>query len=111
MKHYLYLISGLLAVFFCVAPAWGAAKVSYINVDGTTLVFSIAEDKTVASPACVLTDDAEKWALDLTSQAGISSYNILLTAVANNLKIAVESAGDCGARDGIERPKSVALAQ
>ncbi|WDE04082.1 hypothetical protein SG34_022380 [Thalassomonas viridans] len=88
-----------------------AAKVSYINVDGSILVFSTYEAKAAASPGCVLSGDAEKWALDLTTQAGISSYNMLLTALANNLKVAVVSAGDCSVREGIERPQSVALSQ
>ncbi|WP_281556444.1 hypothetical protein [Thalassomonas sp. RHCl1] len=109
MNKYLLFVSSFLVTLISISPARAAAQVSYLNVDGTTLVFSTDEIKTFVSPGCVLSDYAENWALDLTTQAGISSYNILLTAVANNLKVAVETAGDCGASDGIERPKSVAL--
>lgn len=86
-----------------------AGKVSLLTVDGQQLVFANTEQKAVNSPECVHSETKQQWAIALNTQAGISSYNILLTAVANNLNVTVVSAGDCLGNTGIERSQSVAL--
>lgn len=91
--------------------AYAAGKVSLLTVDGQLLVFAIAEQKTLNSPDCVNSDTSEQWGVALNTQTGISSYNMLLTAVANNLNVTVVSTGDCLAGTDIEKAQTVALSR
>lgn len=106
----IFFISALL-IFLLSGKAAAAGKVSLLTVDGKQLVFATSEGKTSNSPACAGTETAQHWGVDLSTQAGVSSYNILLTAVANNLSVEVKTAGDCLLSSGIEQAQSVALSR
>lgn len=110
MKLSLVKLFTLLSLLTSSAQAFSAAKITYLHIDGTNLIFSTDESKKVASPACALAATNHQWALSLNTQAGLSSYNLLLMAAANNLSVEVSSAGDCNDVAGLERPKSVSLA-
>lgn len=100
----------LVGIFiFWSSQLFAAGKVNYLNVEDNTLFFTLDTLKSHAVPSCALPANEKVWTISLNNQTGLSSYNTLLMAVANNLKVRVLTAGDCGVSNGYERAKSVAL--
>lgn len=92
----------------CVAnTAFSAGTVSELNVEGDIVVFATSEDKTQVSPACVNTENAEKWTVSLANQSGRATYSMLLSAMTMDLPINVSSAEDCADKATIERARRV----
>ncbi|GLX78733.1 hypothetical protein tinsulaeT_20730 [Thalassotalea insulae] len=105
MNKKIFLSFGLLFSSFSMADS----QVNYLNVENSTVIFSLAELKAHSIPACVEQALQDKYAVSLNTHSGQMIYASLLTAVANNLAVEVIAAGDCNDAFGIERPDSVAL--
>ncbi|WP_281556443.1 hypothetical protein [Thalassomonas sp. RHCl1] len=91
------------------ANAMAAAKVSYLNVDGDNVHFSTAEAKSAASPACVVAETNERFAVSLRTEAGRAMYSLLITAMSSDQPVTVVSGSDCGDVFGLERAQSVSI--
>lgn len=96
----------ILPLVFCL-PVYAGALVNYLDVNQGMVVFSTDESKSTTSPACVEPANTTSWALSLTSENGRAIYSMLMTAMASNLSISVESASDCQDFSGYERPLRV----
>jgi len=106
MKKILLLLSGL--VFSANVAA--AGKVNYLNVQGDIVHFATDSSKTLASPNCVVADTSERFTVSLQTESGRGMYSLLVTAMASNLALEVESALDCAVAPGIERALGVSVA-
>jgi hypothetical protein len=95
-------------VFSCFTHA--AGTIDYLKIDQDVVLFSTTEDKTEASPACMAADNSELWSASLRSEAGRAIYSMLSIAIAKDLSIDVESAGDCADLTEFERASGVNLA-
>ena len=89
-------------------PAF-AAKVTSVNVDNGIVYFLTDESKSGTRPVCVDTGNEQFWAFSLQSTEGKNLYRALLTANASGKSIDVESANDCQAIGGYERPQSISV--
>lgn len=104
MKKYLF----CLAVSLCItAPVFAAAKINYLNINESILTFSTHQAKPTVKPNCVVATSEHLWAVSLNTQHGKNLYAMLLTAIASDLNIMIETTGDCNAVFGIERPKAI----
>lgn len=88
-------------------PVFAAGKVNYLDINQGIVMFSTDESKTVTSPSCVITANSSKWALSLNSENGRAIYSMLMTAMAIDMPIGVETAADCDGAEGYERPGRV----
>lgn len=100
---------GALASLLAPFDLSASAKVSELYVKDGVAYFSTDETKSHNLPSCVFSVKGSQWAIDLKSRSGQIIYSSLLTAIANNLSVSVESALDCNASPGVERPSSLAL--
>lgn len=66
-----------------------------LKVKNDIVYFSTDEAKTTQSPACMATENSNKWAMSLNTATGRAVYALLVTANADNRKVSVESANDC----------------
>lgn len=106
MKRLLLLLSSLALS----ANAAAAGKVNYLNVNGDIVHFATDAAKAVASPGCVVADTSERFTMSLQTESGRGMYSLLVTAMASNLALEVESALDCAVSPGIERALGVSVA-
>lgn len=91
--------------------SFAAAKVDFLAIEKDLVVFSIDEAKDSTIPSCVAEVNRALWAVSLRTQQGRSIYAMLLTAMANDIKVIAFSAGDCQDGSAIERVQSVGLAR
>ncbi|MGJ8682180.1 hypothetical protein [Paraglaciecola sp.] len=84
-----------------------AAILNYLDVKQGVVVFSFDEAKASTPPACVDTNNANYWALSLDTENGRAIYTLLMTAMASNIPLGIESAGDCDDAPNYERPHKV----
>jgi hypothetical protein len=103
MKYFLFTLSFSLLS----SPVWAAGSLNYLDVNQGVVYFSTEQAKIATSPTCVDAAQAEKWALSLESDNGRAMYSMLMTAMATRMKIGVETASDCNAVTGFERPLRV----
>jgi hypothetical protein len=88
-----------------------SGTVNFLEVDNDVVLFSTSEAKTVASPTCVTTDNANLWTVSLASDSGRAIYSLILTSMAKGEGVAlnIESAQDCADKSGVERASKVNL--
>lgn len=87
------------------APAvFAAAKVNYLNVEDEKLIFSLEQEKSQSSPACVTSSNQALWAVSLKNSTGRAMHSLLMNAMTGELSLDVLTAGDCADASGIERP-------
>jgi len=98
---------GMLVVIFVCGVTQAAGTVDYLEVNNGVVVFATTEAKTVASPVCVLTEQATKWSISLDTQSGRASYSMLVTAMSMGIPIKVESANDCAVLTGVEQAQRI----
>lgn len=101
------LSAGILALSSLNCHASGA--ISSLKVDSDVVYFSTSEAKNTASPACMNNDNAAEWTLSLNTATGKAAYSLLVTALASNRNVSIESAGDCDAAANFERAKGVSI--
>lgn len=101
MKIALYLF------LFFTFTSLASGKITYLDVSNNTAVFSTTSEKTHALPSCVAGNLQDKWAIALDTDTGKASYALLMTALAADKAIAIESAQDCADADGYERPARI----
>jgi hypothetical protein len=90
-----------------VTSSHSAGTVDFLKIDKDIVLFSTTEVKTDASPTCVNAGNADKWAVSLKSESGRAIYSLLVTAMAKDLGLDVESANDCADAEGLERASGV----
>ncbi len=105
MNKWLGTISALLVT----ANVWAGGEINHLDVNDGIVVFATSETKTGASPTCMATDQADKWAISINSESGRAIYSLLMTAMVTKMTINVESADDCADAEGFERAKRVWL--
>jgi hypothetical protein len=96
-------------LFLMQSTANASGTVDYLKVDEDVVYFSTTDTKTTVSPSCMVVDNADLWALSLTSGTGRAVYSLIITAIAKDAAIEVESAGDCADAQGFKRPSSLAI--
>ena len=96
-----------IALSFLAANAMAAAHITYLDINEGTVVFSTDEAKSASSPACMASANADKWAVSLSTDDGRAIYTLLMTAMATQMTVDVQSAGDCADKAGYERPVRV----
>jgi len=89
--------------------AQAAGTVDFLKIDKDIVLFSTTETK-ASSPTCVATENADNWAVSLKSESGRAIYSLIVTAMAKELALDVDSAGDCADAEGLERASGVNLA-
>jgi len=87
-----------------------AGKVNYLNVQGDIVHFATDSPKAVASPSCAAAETSERFSLSLQSESGRGMYSLLVTAMASDLALEIESAQDCAVAPGVERALGVSVA-
>lgn len=94
----------------CVVPNHlRAGQIQSLDVSEDVVLFSLSEEKTGSLPSCIQSGNEQMWALGLATHTDRAIYALLMTALANKSAISVESAGDCAAKEGVERPASISL--
>lgn len=97
-----------LSLLSCLSVASG--NVGYLEVEDDVVLFSISDSKSGTSPSCVSVGKEDLWSVSLASDSGRAIYSLMLTSMASTeVGLTVESAGDCGVVEGIERAKKVTL--
>ena len=86
---------------------YASAKVSFLSVKNDVVYFSIAADKEQTSPGCVAAENSDLWGVSLLETTGRAMYSIIVTAMAADHEISIETANDCEASAGFERPLEV----
>jgi len=89
---------------------YAAGLVNYLNVKGDIVHFATDAAKTQANPACVASETAERFTLSLKSESGRAMYSLLITAMAGDLALEIESAQDCADTTGVERALGASIA-
>lgn len=84
-------------------------RVTNLTIENNILVFTSDYALSNLDPACVADPSLSQWAVSLASSRGQSIYALLLTAVANDLPVAIQSAYDCADLQGVERPESISI--
>jgi len=105
MKSLMYMFCGI----FATATVQATGTVDFLKIDNDVLLFTTTTPKADPALPCVDVAAAQQWAVSLTTDEGQGIYAMLLMAVANNQSIVVDSALDCAAVEGIERPNSVSI--
>lgn len=100
---------GTISSIFLTANVWAGGEINYLDVNDGIVVFATSKTKTGASPTCIATDQADKWAISINSESGRAIYSLLMTAMVTKMTINVESADDCADAEGLERAKRVWL--
>jgi hypothetical protein len=93
--------------FLFASAAQAVGTVDFLKIDKDMVLFSTTVAKTNASPTCVTTDNADIWAVSLKSESGRAMYSLIVTAMAKDLGLDVESANDCADAEGVERAGGV----
>ena len=89
---------------------FAAGHVNYLNVKGDIVHFAVDEAKAQESPACVASENADRFSVSRKTEAGRAMYSLLITAMAGDLALNVESALDCADTAGIERALGASIA-
>ncbi|MCG7560709.1 hypothetical protein [Pseudoalteromonas sp. McH1-42] len=97
------LLSVALSLTSATTLAQAPAKVTSLNVQGTTATFTLNAEKTHTLPACINGDTRQLWSLDITSIQGRALYSLLLTAVSKSQLVVAQSANNCDVLAGIEQ--------
>lgn len=100
---------GTVSSLFFAANVWAGDEINHLDVNDGIVVFGTSETKTSASPSCMATDQADKWAISINSESGRAIYSLLMTAMVTNRTVTVVSAGDCADAEGYERAIGVNL--
>lgn len=79
-----------------------------LTTDGNKMYFSTLKQEN-KNPPCVFGQSQGIWGVDLTTRAGMSQYQLLISALNDNKSIQVTSAQDCSAVAGFERPFSITI--
>lgn len=105
-----FLSVGLCLLFFGASFNLAAAgKVNYLNVNGDVVHFATDTAKSVASPSCATAETNERFTVSLQTESGRGMYSLLVTAMASDLALEVESAQDCAVAPGVERALGVSI--
>ena len=92
---------------FSAANVAHAATVTSLDVRDNVATFTLSEVKTGSIPSCVANNYQQHWSLALNSESGSAMYALLMTAMASNANVQVQSAGDCAVKEGIERAEEL----
>jgi len=84
-------------------------KLTSLKVDGDIVYFSTNSAKKQNSPACMSSQNKDKWTLSLNTETGKASYALLVIAASDNKAILVLSANDCADKTAFERAQSIEL--
>lgn len=101
MKYYLSVL------FFLTFPTLASSQINFLNIVGDVVEFSLVDGKEHQIPQCVSSENAELYAVSLTSESGRAIYSLLITAMASGQLIDVNSSGDCSVSPNIETASSV----
>ena len=75
MKLFNLCMASLYALNALSVQAQVKAKVTSLNVHGTTATFTLSKDKAHSIPNCVEADRRQLWSLDITSNYGRALYS------------------------------------
>ncbi|AIY67414.1 hypothetical protein [Pseudoalteromonas piratica] len=98
-----------LAILFAPIIAQANAKISYLNVDGNNVHFTLAADKTHTIPSCAIAETNQHYGVSLLTEAGRAMYSLLITAMSSKQAVSVVSGNDCNDVAGVERAQSISL--
>ncbi|KID56233.1 hypothetical protein JF50_18390 [Pseudoalteromonas luteoviolacea] len=105
MRFILFLLLSLFSIH-----VFSAAHIIQLNVSDNNVRFAIDEEKTHTLPSCVHASTRNEYSFSLDNEQGRAMYSMLITALAGELPISVESANDCLAIVDVERAKGVSVA-
>lgn len=89
--------------------AIAASSIKQLDVLGQTVTFTLAEPKSHQVPNCVSAQNHEKWAVNLNSLQGQAVHSLLVTAIAKEQLVSVQSANACESIADIEQVKNISL--
>ncbi|KZN68255.1 hypothetical protein N473_07465 [Pseudoalteromonas luteoviolacea CPMOR-1] len=92
-----------------VNSAVAASSIKQLDVLGQTVTFTLAEPKSHQVPNCVSAQNHEKWAVNLNSLQGQAVYSLLVTAIAKEQLVSVQSANACESITDVEQVKNISL--
>lgn len=101
MKYYLSVL------FFLSFPTLASSQINFLNIVGDVVEFSLVDGKEHQIPQCVSSENADLYAVSLTSESGRAIYSLLITAMASQQAISVETDGSCIEQYDVEHAKGV----
>ncbi|MGV2871282.1 fibrinogen-like YCDxxxxGGGW domain-containing protein [Colwellia sp. E150_009] len=90
------------------SQSFASSKISYLSVKDEVVYFSTTSAKIHAIPDCVATENQQKWAIPMGNLNGRAMYSMLVTAVAANSLVTINSKNSCDVT-GFESPIEIAL--
>ncbi|MBQ4880066.1 hypothetical protein J8M21_22910 [Pseudoalteromonas luteoviolacea] len=105
MRSFLCLLFSIFSIH-----VFSAAQIIQLNVSDNNVRFAIDEEKTHTLPSCAHASKRNEYSFSLNNEQGRAMYSMLITALAGELPISVESANDCLAIVDVERAKGVSVA-
>ncbi|MGJ8682177.1 hypothetical protein [Paraglaciecola sp.] len=91
--------------------AFSSGTIDFLEVDNDVVLFSTTQAKTHTLPSCVTAENANLWSVSLATESGRATYSLILTAMAkgDNVGLSIQSADDCGVKNGLERALNVSI--